>query len=58
MAPDFYSKVTFYQNITTTISVYLNSTTRSKGRLRKQLFEDNNQFTLILVGLVDKFQEV
>lgn len=56
--PNFYSKVTFYQNITTTISVYKDSVTSSKGRLRKQHFKRDKGFTSLLVGLVDKYQEV
>ncbi len=59
-SPDanFYSKVTFYQNITTTISIYRNSVTTAKGRYRTQHFERNNRYTQLLVGLVDKYQEV
>lgn len=56
--PGFFSKVTFYQNITTTISVYKDSQTSSEGRLRKQHYKKNNGFTSLLVGLVDKYQEV
>lgn len=56
--PNFYSKVTFYQNITTTISVYKDSVTSSEGRLRKQHFKRDKGFTSLLVGLVDKYQEV
>lgn len=56
--PDFYSKVTFYQNITTTISIYKNSKTSFEGRLRKQYFKKNCGYHSLLVGLVDKYQEV
>lgn len=55
---DFFSKVTFYQNITTTISVYKDSITSSEGRLRKQHFKKDKGFTSLLVGHVDKYQEV
>ncbi|MFT5617217.1 MAG: hypothetical protein ACI85I_000433 [Arenicella sp.] len=48
---DFYAKVTFYQNITTTISIYKNSITSSEGRLRKQHYQDNGGFKSLLVGL-------
>ncbi len=37
--PNFYSKVTFYQNITTTISVYKDSLTSAEGRYRKQRYK-------------------
>lgn len=57
-SPNFHSKVTFYQNITTTISIYKNSKTSSKDRFRKQHFKKDNGFTTLLVGLVDKYQEV
>jgi len=57
-AVDFYSKVTFYQNITTTISIYRNSITTSNGRSRYQHFKEGEGFTSLLVGLVDKYQEV
>ena len=56
--PNFYSKITFYQNITTTISIYKNSKTSSQGRQRKQHFYDDNTYKSILVGLVDKYQDV
>jgi AraC-like DNA-binding protein len=56
--PDFYAKVTFYQNITTTISVYKDSQTSSIGRLRKQHYKKDTGFNSLLVGLVDKYQEV
>lgn len=56
--PNFYSKITFYQNITTTISIYKNSITSSQGRLRTQRFDKNQEYTSVLVGLVDKYQEV
>jgi len=55
---DFYSSITFYQNVTTTISVYQNSQTESDGRLRKQIYHPNSGYHSILVGQVDKFQEV
>jgi AraC-like DNA-binding protein len=55
---NFYSKITFYQNITTTISIYKNSKTSSQERLRMQHHNNSNAFTSLLVGLVDKYQEV
>lgn len=55
---DFYSKVTFYQNITTTISVYKDSVTSSEGRYRKQHYQKNGSYSQLLVGLVEKYQEV
>lgn len=54
----FYTKLTFYQNITTTISIYKHSVTTSQGRKRKQHFKENTGFSSLLVGLVDKYQEV
>ena len=56
--PSFSSKVTFYQNITTTLSIYKNSYTKSNGRHREQHFKINNEYSCLLVGLVDKYQEV
>lgn len=56
--PDFYSRLTFYQNITTTISIYKDSETNSENRLRKQSYKQDNGFRSLLVGLVDKYQEV
>lgn len=55
---DFYAKITFYQNITTTISTYRDTVTSSAGRLRQQRFKANQGFTVLLAGLVDKYQEV
>ena len=55
---DFYSKVTFYQNITTTISVYKHTQTSAEGRERQQHYSQENAYTALLVGLVDKYQEV
>lgn len=55
---NFYTKLTFYQNITTTISIYKDSKTTSKGRLRKQSHTKNLGFSTVLAGLVDKYQEV
>ena len=57
-APDFYARVTFYQNITTTISIYRDTATSSEGRLRRQHFREGSGFSALLVGLVDKYQEV
>lgn len=56
--PNFYSKVTFYQNITTTISIYKDSVTSAEGRNRKQHYKKGNGFHSLLVGLVDKYQQV
>lgn len=36
--PNFFSEITFYQNVTTTISTYRDSETSSEGRLRRQRF--------------------
>lgn len=57
-APDFYSKVTFYQNITTTISIYKDSDSTIKDRHRKEHHRKGVGFKSILVGLVDSYQEV
>ncbi|MET1258299.1 AraC family transcriptional regulator [Flagellimonas sp. DF-77] len=56
--PEFHTKVTFYQNITTTLSIYKDSITRSAGRYRQQHYSKGAGFTTLLVGLVDKYQEV
>ncbi len=55
---DFYAKVTFYQNITTTISIYHDSVTTANGRQRQQHHQKNAGFNSLLVGQVDKYQEV
>ncbi len=56
--PDFYTRLTFFQNITTTISIYRDSSTTSEGRLRRQQHQVGSGFSALLVGLVDKYQEV
>ena len=56
LTPDFESRVTFYQNITTTISIYRNSRTSGEGRLRRQHYEEGAGFSAVLAGLVDKYQ--
>ncbi|MEM9051061.1 MAG: helix-turn-helix domain-containing protein [Bacteroidota bacterium] len=56
--PEFHSKITFYQNITTTISIYKDSLTESEGRLRRQTHAAGAGYHAVLVGLVDKYQEV
>ncbi|MEN0006562.1 MAG: DUF6597 domain-containing transcriptional factor, partial [Bacteroidota bacterium] len=55
---DFHTSLTFYQNITTTISVYKDSATTSSGRYRQQRFQAGKGFSALLVGLVDKYQQV
>ena len=55
---DFYSKVTFYQNITTTISIYKDSKSIINGRHRAEHYQKDAGFKSILVGLVDRYQEV
>ena len=55
---DFHSKVTFFQNITTTISIYKNSVSTLDGRYRREDHKIDSGFKSILVGLVDKYQEV
>ncbi|MEO1625638.1 MAG: helix-turn-helix domain-containing protein [Bacteroidota bacterium] len=55
---DFFAKITFYQNITTTISIYRDSVVSSEGRLRRQHHQKNTGFLSLLVGLVDKYQDV
>ncbi|MEO1449723.1 MAG: helix-turn-helix domain-containing protein [Bacteroidota bacterium] len=57
-APNFEAKVTFYQNITTTISIYRDSTTSGTGRIRVQRHQAGKGFSAVLAGLVDKYQEV
>lgn len=56
--PDFSTKVTFFQNITTTISIYHDSVISSNGRVRKQTYKKGTPYKSVLVGLVDKYQEV
>ncbi|MBX2816851.1 MAG: helix-turn-helix domain-containing protein [Saprospiraceae bacterium] len=56
--PDFSGKLTFYQNITTTLSIYLDSVTTSNNRQRSQRHQANKGFHCLLVGLVDRYQEV
>ncbi len=56
--PDFYSKITFYQNITTTISIYKDSVSTIDERLRQEHHKRDNGYKSILVGLVDGYQEV
>ena len=55
---EFYSRLTFFQNVTTTISIYQDSITSSTGRIRRQQYKENSGFSAVLVGLVDKYQEV
>ncbi|MEL7118690.1 MAG: helix-turn-helix domain-containing protein [Bacteroidota bacterium] len=55
---NFHTKLTFYQNITTTISIYKDSITTSDGRYRKQTYEAGEGYSKLLAGLVDKYQEV
>lgn len=55
---NFFTKLTFYQNITSTISIYKDTSTTSKGRHRKQTFQKDAGYSSLLVGLVDKYQEV
>jgi len=56
--PNFEAEVTFFQNITTTISIYHDSEISSEGRQRKQKFKRGEGYKSMLVGLVDKYQEV
>lgn len=56
--PNFHTELTFYQNITTTISIYRDSVTTSEGRRRYQTYQADKGFSAVLVGLVDKYQEV
>lgn len=55
---DFNSFITFYQNITTTISIYKNTHMESDGRRRAHTYKEGTGFTSLLVGKVDKYQEV
>ncbi|MEM9936784.1 MAG: helix-turn-helix domain-containing protein [Bacteroidota bacterium] len=55
---DFHGKVTFYQNITSTISIYKDSVVSGAGRYRTQTYQENAGFLSILAGKVDRYQEV
>lgn len=58
MEEGFYTKLTFYQDISTTISIYKDSETTSEGRLRIQTYKKDKGFSTVLAGLVDKYQHV
>jgi len=58
LKPDFNSFITFYQNITTTISIYRNTQMESDGRRRVHTYKEGTGFTSLLAGKVDKYQEV
>lgn len=57
-AQDFHSKVTFYQNITTTISIYKDCISKINGRYRAEHNKAGLGYKSVLVGLVDRYQEV
>lgn len=56
--PDFNSFITFYQNITSTISIYRNTHFVHEGRRRTHNYHKDSGFTSLFVAKVDKYQEV
>jgi len=57
-AEDFHSFVTFYQNITTCLSIYKDSELQGEGRRRLMKAKQDAGFMVLLTGKVDKYQEV
>ncbi|MEM6803530.1 MAG: helix-turn-helix domain-containing protein [Bacteroidota bacterium] len=55
---DFHSFVTFYQNITTCLSIYKDAKLEGEGRRRKMIADKDAGFMVLLTGKVDKYQEV
>lgn len=57
-ALDFHSFVTFYQNITTCLSIYKDAELEGEGRRRIMKAKQGTGFMVLLTGKVDKYQEV
>lgn len=57
-AEDFHSFITFYQNITTCLSIYKDAELEGEGRRRLMRAKKDAGFMVLLTGKVDKYQEV